>query len=111
MITCPDCKKEYSDQAPRCVHCGARNPNRMSGGKKVGIVLLVLIGLVVAFLGFGAVVGNTPAGKQQARERNAIATCWDSQAKKSLDPGEQRFVASACEKMEDDYRKKWGHNP
>lgn len=54
MITCLECKNEYSEQAKACVHCGARNPMRMSTGGKFGMTILVLVGLFVAFL----VIGN-----------------------------------------------------
>lgn len=59
MITCPECKKEYSSEAKACVHCGARNPNRMSGAGKVGVVVGVIVGLFVVFLIIGIANGPT----------------------------------------------------
>jgi len=54
LITCQECKKEYSSEAKACVHCGAKNPKLMSGAGMFGVVVLVLVGLFVAFL----VIGN-----------------------------------------------------
>lgn len=62
MITCPECKKEYSEQAKACVHCGARNPKRMSAGGKFGVAILVLVGLFVAFLVIGNLSYNASGG-------------------------------------------------
>ncbi len=60
---------------------------------------------------FGAIVGNTPEAKEKARERDAIALCWKEQERKSNTPSQARFIAGACEMMENDFRKKHGRNP
>lgn len=59
MISCPECKKGYSSEAKMCVHCGARNPKRMSGAGKLGVGLLVLVVLFGAFLMIGAMSGGS----------------------------------------------------
>jgi hypothetical protein len=45
------------------------------------------------------------------KDQRAIELCWNEQKRPSLEPGEARFVAAACEKMEADYRAKHGRNP
>jgi hypothetical protein len=68
----------------------------------VGVTGLIVF--VVALI-----AGNSPNDKQQARD--AIAACWEQQAKKSLEPSVARFVASTCERMQDEFRQKYGHAP
>lgn len=53
---------------------------------------------------------STPPS-EKARARDAIDLCWKEQSRKSLDPGSARFVAGACELMEDQFRQKYGVNP
>lgn len=71
MITCAECKKEYSGQAKACVHCGARNPNKMSAGGKFGmfvlVFVLVLVGLFIALL----VIGNLSSPTSNSSYTNA----------------------------------------
>lgn len=74
-------------------------------------VLLWGGGAIVAFLMFGAIVGNSPEGQEKARQRQAIDSCWSEQQKKSLDPASQRFVAGACERMEEKFMQQHGHKP
>jgi len=44
-------------------------------------------------------------------DRDAIALCWKNQGKKSNAPNESRWIAGVCERMEDDFRKKYGVRP
>jgi len=62
MITCQECKKEYSSEAKACVHCGARNPHRMSGAGKLGVGVAVVVGLFVVFLIIGTLNSPTSGG-------------------------------------------------
>lgn len=70
-----------------------------------------IVGIVVVFLLFGAVAGNSPQAKEKAKARAAIDLCWEEQKRKSIDPSAQRFVAAACESMEDRFVKDFGHRP
>lgn len=74
----------------------------------------VLIGigiLIVIFFAIGFSESNTPEGKERSRQRAAIDLCWKDQQRRSNDPGTARFIAGACEKMEADFKAKWGVNP
>lgn len=51
MMSCRECGKELSDLAKVCPHCGAPNRDRV---KPFKWWLWVPLGLVAAFLGFGA---------------------------------------------------------
>ncbi len=68
MIKCLECGKEYSDQAARCVHCGARNPNK----KRVGVQLAVLAAVVV--IGVIVLVAVVGGGGNKASELAATQT-------------------------------------
>jgi len=54
---------------------------------------------------------NSPESNARALERRAIEVCWEEQARKSLTPGEQRFIAGACERMESEFQQKHGRKP
>lgn len=113
LINCSECNREVSSLAMHCPHCGApisepppAEPKRRGGiwkwllGVPVGAFVLVMI--------IGSCAGD-PGPKQQAR--SAIDLCWQDQKRKSLDPGTARFVASTCERMEAEFRNKFGVSP
>jgi thiamine biosynthesis protein ThiC len=74
-------------------------------------LLYALLGLPIIFVTWAIV--RTPSTEEVAMSeaRLSIEMCWDDQKTKSYDPSTARFVASACEKMERDYRAKYGRNP
>jgi hypothetical protein len=73
--------------------------------------ILIPVLLFVAFLIFGATVGETPEAREKQKAREVIKLCWQDQSRKSLPPDTARIVASMCEKMEDDFRAKYRSNP
>lgn len=80
-------------------------------GKPIKGALLVAGAAIVAFFAYGFVAGSSPDAQARARARDAIALCWKEQERKSLPPEQARFVAAACEKLEADYRARWGRDP
>jgi hypothetical protein len=105
ITTCIECEGEISKRAAVCPKCGDKQPFPWA-------LLLVSVGvLVLAFLGFGAVVGNSPKDKERSADRRRIDMCWDDQKKKSLDPQAARFVAETCESLEYEFVRKHGHRP
>ena len=75
------------------------------------ITVIVVLVVLAALLAQGFIASNTPEGKERAKARDAIELCWKEQQRKSLDPAQARFIAGACEKMEDDFRRKHNRNP
>lgn len=73
--------------------------------------IAIVGGLIIAFFVIGIIAGNSPEAEARGTERRAIAMCWDNQTKKSLDPAAARFIAGACERMENDFRAKHRMNP
>lgn len=104
LIACKECGAEVSTQAKACPKCGAKVP-------KPKLWLWVPLGLLAAFLAFGALVGNSPEAKEKQRERGAIELCWDEFKRKSLDASTKQFVAGTCEMMERKFTSKHGHKP
>lgn len=73
-----------------------------------GWLLVSPVILFVVFVAFGFMFPGDPA---KQRSRDAIDLCWDGYKKKSNSAGTAQFIAGACEKMEGDFVKKWGHRP
>ncbi len=124
LIACSECNKEISDKAFSCPHCGA--PRRSGGQMQSGgaaappapkkrsiwkwIIGVPVAGFLALFV-YGAYVTSTPDGRERSNERAAIDLCWSEQSRKSNTSGGARFIAGACERMERDFREKWGVNP
>ncbi|HCD1179322.1 TPA: hypothetical protein ACKRFB_002610 [Proteus mirabilis] len=56
-------------------------------------------------------MSSSPESKEKSKDRNAISYCWKEYDKKSLSDEQKRFIASSCEKMESDFRSRYGVNP
>jgi len=54
---------------------------------------------------------QSPEAKEKASKRDAIDYCWSTHEKKSNSDAEKRFIAGACEKMEADFKSKYGVSP
>ena len=107
LIACYECTAEVSSEAKACPQCGAA-PKKP---KKTKWWLWAPLGLIVAFLGFGAIVGSSPEAKMRAQDRATIDYCWEDQKRKSYDPNTAAFVARSCELLEERFRAKHGLNP
>jgi hypothetical protein len=64
--------------------------------------LWIPLGLVAIFLAYAFISASTPEGQARIQRDMAIELCWERHYSKSLTPGEKRFIAGACEKMEAD---------
>ena len=55
LINCPECKKEVSDEAKRCVNCGypIRAKKQYLGPRIIMSVILIAIGLYLVSAGAG----------------------------------------------------------
>lgn len=79
--------------------------------KRMKQAILWVVAAVVAFFAYGAYVGNTPEGKERARDRAVIDQCWKDQERKSNSPRIARLTAEMCEGLEDTFRKKYNREP
>lgn len=80
--------------------------NVNDGDRDVKKVLMVALG-ILTLLG----CDNSPEAKEKASKRDGIDYCWSTYKKKSNSDAEKRFIAGACEKMEDDFRAAYGVKP
>lgn len=81
LITCKDCKKEFSTDARRCPNCGARPPKKLlSGGRFVFWTFAILFGL--------SILGH---GNQPQPEFNAKLSCKYYVKKQLHDPSSAEF--------------------
>lgn len=123
LIECAECKKEVSDKAAACPHCGApvaaaapkrgsyyddapavadAVPPKASGSSWWKWLIGVPVGGFLLLMLIGSCSGGS---SQRASRQSAIDLCWKEQSKKSNDPTQARFIASTCEKMEADARR------
>jgi hypothetical protein len=70
-----------------------------------------LVAAVAAFLIFGAMVGNTPEGKEKQRARDAIDLCRSNERQWSGGAQAKSVITGACQQLEDDFRSRFGRNP
>lgn len=121
LIACPTCNAQISDAATACPHCGhplapasvAAPPAAPAADGGFGIfktLLLFFGGLVLVFVAY-AMSKEDPLKEEREHDRFAIEICWKEQERKSLDPSGARFLAGVCEKMEADFKLKYGTTP
>ena len=109
LVPCTECGARISNMATSCPQCGIQ-PEKPKKANWWLRVPLILLGLFVAFIAFGMVVGSTPEAQERSKNRYAIEYCWSEQKKPSVEPEAARFMAGACEKMEAEFRQKYGLN-
>lgn len=132
---CPNCGHECQLDADTCRKCGADFmgsgwkptpykpattsdieatetgvPTKSSGSIWKWIFGIPAVGFILVMI-IGSCAGTTPDGKERTASRQAIDYCWSQQSKRSLDPSAARFAASTCERMESDFKAKWGYSP
>ena len=83
--------------------------------KKPKLVLWI-IGLPVAFfavlmLGSQIMFYFSPDKESQWVERESIRLCWKEREKGPRSDTPAQFAQGQCEKMEFDFKRKWGENP
>lgn len=105
LLACCECAKEISSDADACPQCGAR---QKTAGVRWWLVIPILS--IVAILLISAASQPAPV-TEKSRDQAAIKICWQEHDRKSLTPVEKRFIAGACEKMEQDFVAQHGGKP
>lgn len=104
LIRCYECGSEVSTAAAACPKCGAKR-------RATKWWLWVPLACVVAFLGFGAVVGNTPEGKAKTAARQVIDGCRERLKEIPANDSTRWLASGACDELEQDFVKRFGHRP
>lgn len=105
MVKCKECGHEISTNARACPNCG-----RKVSRKPWWIIIPILA--IAAFLAIGAMLEhNDPLAGERSRARSVIKLCWKDYERKSFDDDVKRFIAGTCERLEDDFRKKYRAEP
>lgn len=73
---------------------------------KALVIAVGVIGIIVILLW-----GGGPESKDRQKERDVIKLCWSDYKKKSNSHESMRFIASVCEKLENDFERKHGLKP
>lgn len=120
LVACHECGHNVSTTAKACPSCGAAppptpvphvRPPLLTGAGWVILIFGLGAGLLVLLVLIAAMRGPSPKAKEKGQERAAIDLCWKDYERRSLDPSNKRFVASACELMEKRFREKHGVEP
>lgn len=104
LVPCRECGTEISSKAKACPKCGAKPKGRR-------LWPWLLAAPFVAFGGLMLIGALSGAGGPASQDRRAISLCWEEQRRPSLSPGAAQFAAGACERMEAEYRRKYGRSP
>ena len=104
MRTCGECGGVISSDARVCPRCGFRVP-------RTKWWLWVPLALLAAFALYAVVSGSTPEARRESQAIDSIEHCWSEQRRKSLTPEAARMLATACETMERDFRRRYGREP
>lgn len=79
MVNCKECKKEISNKAAACPHCGAKNP-----GTRVRDVLAGLVVVIIGAWILSQCVGGESKTKDPAEAKAAASAPATAQAEKPL---------------------------
>jgi hypothetical protein len=98
LITCKDCKKEYSSDSNRCVHCGAKKPSKIVkyGGR-------FLVGIFA--LSFFSTLTHSNSAPQASQASAPTATSSSASIQATNPIVDQKVVAAALSKMKKKYDK------
>lgn len=74
-------------------------------------VVYLIGGAMALFVLYALTRPSTPEAQDMRVRQLAIEACWDDQRRKSNAPAQAQFIAGACERMEADFRAKYGRSP
>lgn len=72
--------------------------------------LYILVAIPIIIFILTLVFPSSPESDARYAEEQKIKTCWKKQGMKSVEPDVARLVAGMCEKLEEDYEKRYGHS-
>jgi len=131
LMPCSECGKEISSLATACPHCGApakhthvvqgtrpttariTSPAGNSALLKMVLTFAALIAGLFLVMFIIAVIeeSNDPQSAERYRGRQAIKVCREQFEQKAADPVARSSYASACARLESDFKTKFGRDP
>lgn len=114
LVKCHECSKEMSSEAKACPQCGVANPKHWGAGRMIATGIAVLFFGFIAFVAIGLVLApDVPPEVRAAKahDRDTIALCRKEQDDELKELATRRFIRAACDKMEADFRTKYGVAP
>jgi len=124
---CPYCAEMIKAEALKCKFCGEMLDNQ-GGGKQLHkeavksgstagkVILWIILTPVLGLLGLmvlGAAINATDTPEDKARKSSALAIelCWKDVKDDLEERSTRRIMRTVCEKMEDDFRRKYNRAP
>ena len=80
-------------------------------GSQAWLWLFILVFVSAALLYYIFGTPTAPDSLEQRNDRASIADCWKRHANSALSPTELKYVAEACEFMENEFVVKYRQNP
>lgn len=104
LITCKECSNEVSSTAAACPKCGARVKPKSN-------VLPWVLGVPVGLFVLMMAIGSANSNPEKTRARQAFELCMKDLDDRLRDPGTTPLVRGACQKMREDFVRKYGVEP
>jgi hypothetical protein len=126
LISCGECGGKVSDTASTCPHCGAPvlapkvagqrfgevGPSAKVQAKKSGGMWKWFVGIPLGLFFLMMVFGGINSNPEKNSDRHAYENCMDSlKADDRARRGNGEFIAGACERMRNEYIRKYGNPP
>lgn len=121
IIFCTECSGKISDTAATCPHCGAPGPtpapapavdSQTATAKKSGGIWKWIFGVPVGLFVLMIIYGSLISNPERIHDRNVYETCMDSlKSDDRARSGNGAFIGGVCEKMRNDFIKKYGTTP
>lgn len=73
--------------------------------------LIIIVMFFMALMIYIAETSDKKKNKEMWNAEKAIEYCWQEQSRKSFTDEQKRGMAMVCEKLEDDYKNKYGRKP
>ena len=69
------------------------------------------VGCLLLLMFYGMYLESTPEGAERIRQQEAIAQCRKAQDDPLAELSDRRLTRDVCDRMERDYRARWGSPP
>ena len=110
IMACVECKKDVSDTAGSCPHCGAKVPRSGLGWFGKTVIGLGSAFALVMFIGSCA-QRNDPDYEARLRDQRVYEMCIKDRDEAKWNPSRQQAIGYMCEGLRLDFKNKWKREP